>query len=575
MARSKPVRRNLWTLALLALLALPAAAEAANFETHTVLPRALNKTSGPAPATRRQAYARHVRNSQAVAARKAVARQRAASDAGRSSAGSSSRAAGPASIFSGLNGSALWSIDNTVYNQGVPPDSTGAIGPKDYVEIVNSKVAVFPRWSLQGSQWNPKGTADLDTFVGAFGSPVFDPQIQYDPVSKHWFYAATAILPDGAYTAFGWSKTKNPRNLTSGWCRFGVPNDLNSGGLEPPFSFLDDFPKLGHDDRRVVVGTNVYDLTTMGEPFLTARIWTYPKPADYGDCGKFPPITYAGDPQVPPAMTEPLETAGGDTLSTPVPANTVDSSSKTYITAANDASGGTQTKLALVKVGGPGNNPNLGPIGDVTVPGYDVPADVPQPSAGFPLDSLDAELTNAVSLRDPQANGSPAIWTQHTIDGPGGRSALRWYELLPERCNALPDCQANALRQTGTLSDASLFLFNGAISPTMTGDRAVVEYNTGDASSLTEIRAQSRKPSMAKGLMTDEVTLATSDDINQEFSCDDPTGAPCRWGDYSGASPDPKNDRVVWGVNQYMGPNDGPSDDNPAWRTQIFAISSP
>ena len=51
---------------------------------------------------------------------------------------------------------------------------------------------------------------------------------------------------------FGWSKTSNPSDLTNGWCRFGIPQ----GNL------LEDYPKLGHDDNFLSIGTNEYDDTS-------------------------------------------------------------------------------------------------------------------------------------------------------------------------------------------------------------------------------------------------------------------------------------------------------------------------
>ncbi len=52
-------------------------------------------------------------------------------------------------------------------------------------------------------------------------------------------------------------------------------------------------------------------------------------------------------------------------------------------------------------------------------------------------------------------------------------------------------------------------------------------------------------------------------------------GSTCRWGDYSGATPDPRpiitGRGVVWGTNQFSGlANPPPTGVN--WRTQIFAL---
>ena len=44
-----------------------------------------------------------------------------------------------------------------------PPDTTGAIGPSSYLELVNSQIAVYSRATLASP---PLATAAEDTFVG-------------------------------------------------------------------------------------------------------------------------------------------------------------------------------------------------------------------------------------------------------------------------------------------------------------------------------------------------------------------------------------------------------------------------
>jgi len=79
-----------------------------------------------------------------------------------------------AGIFNSSNGSGL--SQPTV----APPDSTGAIGPNHYVEMVNQEIGVYNRsLSLITS-------TDNGTFTGAgAGLQVTDPQIQYDPQNNH------------------------------------------------------------------------------------------------------------------------------------------------------------------------------------------------------------------------------------------------------------------------------------------------------------------------------------------------------------------------------------------------------
>ena len=141
------------------------------------------------------------------------------------------------------------------------------------------------------------------------------------------------------------------------------------------------------------------------------------------------------------------------------------------------------------------------------------------------------------------------------MDGPGGRSVVRWYELLPSSVT---------VRQLGTIQDASRFVFNGAISPAYNGTTAAIDYNTGSSTQLVDIRAQSRLASTALGLMTGEITLGTSSANDIDFSC-----TPCRWGDYAGASPDPLSEQAIWGSSQLNGPHTT----DPAWITRNFELT--
>ena len=434
-----------------------------------------------------------------------------------------------ATVFGGLNQPGLVA-DGT----GTPPDTTGAIGPNFYLEMVNREVAVYDRTNL-----NQLSSTGLDDFVGFPGFNVFDPQIQWDQQGNRWLYVADDTT-GGNFLDFGWSKTADPSDLVNGWCQFSVNTD----------PLFDDYPKLGHDDNHIIFGTNAFN-----GGFQTSRIIVFPKPA-------------AGDASCPTDLSgtafgspgSPLTSADGNPVFTPVPANTANGSSAGYVVAADSPFfAGSPQQIMGWHVGGSAGAPTLIQDGNMNVTPYDVPANVPQPGSANVLDSSDARLTQAVSHPDPGASGQDAVWTQHTIGGPGGRSVMRWYELLPGSLT---------VRQQGTISDPSHFVFNGAISPTSGGDVAAVNYNLGSASLLPEIRARSRGASSPLGQMAGEVTLGTSAAAAQDFSC---SPSPCRWGDYAGASPDPANPNLVWGSNQGLGPAAGAT---PAWTTRNFALEA-
>jgi hypothetical protein len=454
-------------------------------------------------------------------------------------AGSTSPAS--AALFNGLNQPGLSAADEG--SGATPPDSTGAIGPTRYVELVNQMIGVYDRSNL-----SLLSSTDLASFVGVpAGVTSTDPQIQWDPQANRWLYAEIGFATGNNYLVFGWTKTADPSDLAGGWCHYGVATGHN----------IEDYPKLGHDAHFLIVGTNVYD-DGAGFPFITANIFAIPKPAaNDSTCSSPVTATYFAD------ATHLLKNTDGTLAFTPVPANASDSVTNDYIFGAHDVTLAPQSKVMLWHMTSQ-PNPVLVADGDISVPTFAIPASVPQPGTSYQVDSLDGRLTQAVAHFDPSV-GAEAYWTQHTIAGSGGRSLVRWYEFAPSL--------ASPIVQQGQISSATDFIWNAAISPSIVGSDAAIFYNRGSKTQLAVIGAQSRTSSTPAGTMDPgEVPLGTSSAADQENAFQgNCTSAACRWGDYSGASPDPANAGVVWGSNQLMGPV---FLGYAQWTTRNFAITT-
>ncbi len=404
------------------------------------------------------------------------------------------------------------------------------------MEFVNSRIAVYDR-SL-----NLVSSTTLDAFIGqGAGVPLCDPQIQWDPAANRWLYAFLYCNTASSQQRlpFGWSKTSDPSNLTSaGWCQFAVVND----------PFLMDYPKLGHNSHFLIVGGNLYDETTpsTNPPFVSAGFLWAPLPASNSDTTCNPP-TLGATPL-------PLKNGDGTTPTfTPVPVNTDSNASDGYVLSAYDPSGGPQSKLAVWHLDSVGV---LHQDADISVNQYTLPFNAPQSGTSNQLDTLDGRLTQAVG--DP----TTGIWTQHTVNGTGNRSVVDWYELTFP--GSLPI-------QQGVVSSPTDFVFNAAISPTYDAQGAAIEYNRSSSSIFPVIAAQVRRAGTAASQMEPgELVLATSTALDSEtLSCNVPSTAfPCRWGDYSAATPDPVQTNVVWGTNEF----NTAAGSTPAWSDENFAL---
>jgi P2-related tail formation protein len=429
-----------------------------------------------------------------------------------------------AAIFNGLNQPGLSAADEG--SGSTPPDSTGAIGPTRYVEMVNQLVGVYDRSNLTLLSSTPLGS-----FVGApAGVATSDPQIQWDPQGNRWLYAEIGFATGNNYLVFGWSKTADPSDLANGWCHYGIATG----------SMLQDYPKLGHDAHFLIVGSNVYDDSQSGFPFVTANLWAIPKPAaNDSTCSSPVTATYFAD------ATHPLKNTDGTLAFTPVPGNASDNVANDYIFGAHDVTLAPQSKVMVWHMAS-NPNPVLMADGDVSVGTFAIPAAVPQPGTPYLIDSLDGRLTQAVAHFDAGI-GAEAYWTQQTVAGAGGRSIVRWYEFAPSL--------VSPIAQQGQVSSATDFIWNAAISPSIGGRDAVISYSRGSASLLAVAGAQSRTSATPLGQMDPgEVLVGSSSAAVQENAFQgNCTSAPCRWGDYSGATPDPVNAGVVWASNQLTG----------------------
>jgi len=201
----------------------------------------------------------------------------------------------------------------------------------------------------------------------------------------------------------------------------------------------------------------------------------------------------------------------------------------------------------------------------VAVGSYQMPANAPQSGTTQLLDTMDTRLTHAVAGYDPRL-GATAIWTAHAVFG-GAGSEDRWYEIS---ASGTP-----ALSQTGKVSDALLYVFNGAISPdrasddatdvsALTGRNMVIGFNTSSASTYAAIQMVSKR---GTGAQSGAVLVKQSLGPNVDFSCGSSLPNVCRWGDYGGATPDPLTSAggQVWLSAEWNNPaTDGST---PVWQT--------
>jgi hypothetical protein len=149
----------------------------------------------------------------------------------------------------------------------------------------------------------------------------------------------------------------------------------------------------------------------------------------------------------------------------------------------------------------------------------------------------------------------------------GAGSEDRWYEIST--------AGTPALSQSGKVSDAALYVFNGAISPdrasddaadasALTGRNMVMGFNTSSSGTYAAIQMVSKRGSDAQ---SGSVLVKQSVGPDVDFSCGSSVPNVCRWGDYGGATPDPLKSAggQVWSSGEWNNPaTDG---SQPVWQT--------
>lgn len=447
-----------------------------------------------------------------------------------------------------LNREGLDAKDNA--NLGAVPDTTAAIGRRHYLEAVNSRIALFDPKTLKLVR-----ARDHYAFWGRAptAGAIEDPQVVWDDGARRWYYAALSTGAAGNRLLLAWTRSGDPADLGQSWCRMSI----RSG------KFIDDFPHLGFNRNHILIAVNRF---TLDRKFVTSRILAIGKPSTGRNACARPPVTAFG------SKAEPIHRADGRIAFTLVPVDPLLGGDAGYLVAADcvfDPDPGTEddcgtrdrraNQLTLWHVDGSRGSPRLTRDGGIDVPLYRLPSPAPQRGTKTKLDSSDTRLYQAVSAPDAERNVEAAIWTQHTVAGPGRRSEVRWYELDPSDLTIV---------RRGTIRDARNWVFGAAISPTARGDVAVAHYNISGPGLTPQLRIRSRGPDTPESEMTGEVTIARSS--TSDHSCDKMPKEACPWGDYAAATPDPRGTQLVWGSNELVGSAKGPLGTH--WRTRNFAV---
>lgn len=417
------------------------------------------------------------------------------------------------------------------YTGVAPPDPNGDVGPSHYIQMVNSKFAIYDKTGVLLA-----GPSNINTLWAGFGgncefSNNGDPIVLYDHLANRWLLSQFVAFTNQCIAI---SKTSDP--VAGGWWLYdfstgGVPNDYPKFGVWPDGYYMGSQRGYGgatagdawvFNRSRMLSG-----LSATSQRFNTAGQFMLPSDLD----GPSPP---AGAPNVFARLVDGAEFGGLDRLE--LRAFHVD-----WTTPANS----TFTALPDLNVAAFDR--------DFCSAVYDLMEYcVPQPGTTRTLATLSPWLMYRLQYRN--FGTYETLVVNHTIDVGSDRAGIRWYELRK------PTGGAWSIRQQGTHAPAdSDHRWMGSVAMDGSGNMAL-GYSISSGSTYPSIRYTGRLATDSLGTMPQGEATLYNGSGSQTW-----TG---RWGDYSSMSVDPTDDCTFWYTQEYI---DSVGD----WQTRIGSFKFP
>jgi hypothetical protein len=398
----------------------------------------------------------------------------------------------------------------------IPPDTMGAAGPDQFVELLNGRYSVYRNTDGVRVQTSTLNDFWRNAGVVPTGSFAFDPRVIYDASSSHWF-AASADNPGQPNNFL--VAVSNSSDPTQGWKGFAIPSDSAK-------SRWADFPTLGVNRDGVYLAVNMFPTTAS---FATS-VLVLPKADLIAGTVAHRTLFENVSPGSTGFSIQPVT----DPKSTGVPVAILLSDFNTA---------GGQFKRS--DVAGSITSPVLDTTNKfIAVPPFGGPPNALQPGPKAPLEVLDSRLGSSVVMR----NGE--LWGVQSVNS-GGRSALRWFDI---------DAATNTLRQSGLIASPTLAFYYGSIAVNDFGDVVIGFSGSGKSQFVSAYAVQGRTENGVTTFDDPLLLKAGVSDYEVTFGV-----GRNRWGDYSATVLDPDDPYRFWTIQEWVSGTD-------IWSTQITEL---
>ena len=405
-----------------------------------------------------------------------------------------------------------WEIDNDEGNEDIktsektdfgflgiefsgwtPPDPIIAAGPDHVAVMTNGAIAFFQK---DGTMDFQDEIEDSDGFWGYEGATgfVFDPEVIYDPHTNRFMATACERADNGhSYYLLAISDDSNPNGY---WNKYRLDVTSEGGGGDI------DSPNIAVDSQAVYLTA---DFFTGGQkylvyilekaPLLNGLIGITKSMLITGSQSFGIPVCYGNPPAM--YMIEHFESSNN-------------------------------TKIRLHAITDPLGTPQRETY-DLTVTAYSPPEDPPQMGVGVRPETFDSRFWSCI-WRD----GS--LWATHHQGTE--RVMARWYEIMT---NDWPSSGTPEVYQSGDIDPGpEIRTFFTAIAPDGYGNAAMCFARSSPNEYISMARCV-RHVDDPLGTMRDVVIVKNSSAPYLGY----------RWGDYSGVSCDPFDNRTFWMHGEY------------------------
>jgi hypothetical protein len=444
----------------------------------------------------------------------------------------------PSQAFDGL--------DFANWGDGHPPDPNGDVGPKYYIQTINTSVGIYDKST------NTRVAAfTFNTLMsqGAFGNlcdtdNFGDPVVIYDTFEDRWVITDFAfqldnqgnvVNPPGSFQCFAVSKSGDPVN--GGWNFYSINT---TGGLG-------DYPKFGVWTDGIYMSANMFGYKAT-DPYLNPRVYAFNKAQ-----------MYAGSPTV---QVLSFDATTADFTIIPSNARLQTGTPPAGRPAMYVGASEFLNALTVYKFHVDWNRPTLstftGP--DIQMAPTCWPDESPA-NAATPANSLDTlALRSMVQNQYSNIGGSESLWLAHTVErgesannttcnaSVGNLATPRWYQLNVNGGTVASNVvQGKTWDPDGT---NTFFRYLPSVAVDHVGDMAM-GYSKSNATTNPQIKYAGRLASDPINTFSQTEQTLIDGTASQNGSC----GGTCiRWGDYSAMTLDPDG-CTFWYTNEYYTTN--------------------